>query len=131
MIPLVPDHSDVRAGEWVVVAPASYRPDVLLDDASFVVTSVVGGRGRFPLSTMLNYYSGLVPLVHRIGSRDRVLVYRARRDGVPRTSWDVETLVQWVAERSSWDSAARAVPEPRTGTSLRSHDVGYADPRSC
>jgi hypothetical protein len=109
MLPVVPDSSELAAGDWLVVPLGVDRQQVRLssDDLELVATLVEGGYP--PLSTGIGYYGAAMPLSHRAGPLLETRVYRVRRDVVPRTSWPARQLADWVF-RSGGRTAAAAVP---------------------
>jgi hypothetical protein len=84
MEPVVPDRSELQAGDWLVL------PDARIDQQHFVVDEHRTGpafrhvvRDWVPLKTVANYYGGWTPLDHKQGSRLEVEVRRVTANHVP------------------------------------------------
>jgi hypothetical protein len=85
LVPVVPDESRLRAGDWLVV------PDDWLMQQRIVIPAGVTEEplapvavgDAFPLRTVPCFYGGVVPLEHQEGPRLRVRLYRVTADFVP------------------------------------------------
>jgi hypothetical protein len=95
MRPLVPDHSEVRRGDWVVVPTRIYQQEVALDPAVFQLVAVVVRPTSLPLWTTLGFYGGGTSLQHGSGARMAARLYRARETSVPPSAWTVEQAAAW------------------------------------
>jgi hypothetical protein len=85
MMPVIPDTSDLHAGDWLVV------PDARIDQQRIVVSTEALSRYRdlviddvLPWRTMVAFYGGDVPLEHCTPPRLRVTIYLVDRDFVPQ-----------------------------------------------
>jgi hypothetical protein len=79
MKPVLPDESELRAGDFVVTTDSVYAPEPVLAHlrryrmtpvAEFVLAD------RLPLATMLGFYNSGIPIHHQEGPRRRVKIYR-------------------------------------------------------
>jgi 4-amino-4-deoxy-L-arabinose transferase-like glycosyltransferase len=95
MRPLVPDYSEVRAGDWVVVPTRVHKQEVALDPAVFQLAAVVIEPRGVPLWTTLGFYSGGTPLQHGQRARMAARLYRARAASVPPSAWTLEQASDW------------------------------------
>ena len=94
MVPIVPDHSLLRAGDWFVIPDRVERQSFDDTDIPGEVAHTLSYDDDLRLQTMFCYYSGKAPLEHREKARLNVYICRATSDFVPRTNWDPLT-VNW------------------------------------
>jgi len=110
MRPLVPEHSQVRAGDWIVVPDQASASAIAAgaDEVELVDTITIDDSLR--LTTHPIYYAGFVPLEHRDRPRLQVQLYRARADFTPRTGRDPETVAIWLKQNQNTSAAVMALP---------------------
>jgi hypothetical protein len=86
MKPVVPDESELRAGDWLVMPDRRINQQVI--QAGPPRTEPVWrwkAEDGLPLKTVVGYYGGWTPLEHQQGPRLEVEVRRVRVGFVPRT----------------------------------------------
>jgi hypothetical protein len=81
MIPLVPDRSQLRRGDWLVLPDPLFKPVVELDHFESAFTLL--WDDALPVRTRPAYYLGATPLERKAGPRLAVRVFRCTADTVP------------------------------------------------
>jgi len=122
MRPLVPEHSQVKAGDWIVYPNigGAWVPSMPFDSLRLVNRIIIDDP--LNLTTQWRYYSGVVPLEHRNRPRMLVSLWLATSGFTPRTGLDTESVVAWV--RNHQNTSSTAMPLPRL---IR--DLGHQDSR--
>ena len=110
MKPLVPDHSLIRKGDWVVIPYQIERQKIAVSDPPLEAAGLLAFDDRIKLKTMRCYYGGVVPVRHRPEPRLVVWMFRARSDFVPATAWDAQGVASWVRLFGHLKWADRAAP---------------------
>jgi len=96
---VVPDHSLLRRGDWLVYPEITMSTQHIGIPADAIVQV---GEVRIDDAvrlTAVNYYASIVPLGHRDGPRAWLGVYRITRDFIPPTTYSADVLVKWAATR--------------------------------
>lgn len=94
---LVPDHSQLRRGDWVIQAGWGLdRQAVDLGPARPEKVGTLLPPDRVPLN-MLHFYAGDYPLTPQSGPRVSADVFRVGADCVPESPYDSELLARWAA----------------------------------
>ena len=107
---LVPDHSVIEAGDWLVLPLRGVvQQAVNLDASDLEVIDRIDVDDDVPLATVPAYYSGVLPFAHRDAPRFSVALLRARGDTRPTSGMDAAALIDW-ARRRSGAGALGAVP---------------------
>jgi len=127
MTPVEPDHSLLRAGDWLLVNTQVPRQALAADPERLVPGEPVVIDDSIPLGTVPDYYSGVWPLHHRDRPRAKVLVLRATADVVPRSGLPPQAVIDWARERGG-TTALAAVPALldilRSGNAAHSRAAG-------
>ena len=109
--PLVPDYSEVRRGDWLLVPSRVDQQEFAIAPDAFERVSVVRVPSRVPLAS-LSFYVGSTPIEHFRGPRIAVQVLRAQRDVVPETTWPVAQVANWAmhagGQQARWARRALA-----------------------
>lgn len=110
MVPIVPEQSYLRPGDWVVVPHGVDRQSVNIDPGRFrrLATVTYQGDGRY--STVPWYYAGFSPISGRTEPRGRAAVYRVVSGHVAEIGYTLPELVDWVRRRIVLPSTAQAIP---------------------
>lgn len=109
MQPLIPDHTLVRRGEWLVVPARVDQQEIQLSRSHFERAGRVAIESRVPLTSLPEFYVGARPL-QRIGEpRGAAALYRATADGVPESAWTLAQIADW-ATSAGGDQANWAAP---------------------
>ncbi len=109
MKPVIPDHTTLRRGDWLVHPLRIHRPYItLIPDAVETVDKLVI-EPIVPIGTLPHYYGGETPLAHLDRPLLEVMVYRMTADVEAVTFWSAERVVQW-ALRHSGGTLQRAAP---------------------
>jgi hypothetical protein len=96
--PVVPDHSRLRRGDWLVYAEsgvATQHIDPPLDQLQFITDVTVDD----PLALSGTLYAGAVPVEHRSGPRLWLRLYRVTADVTPMTPNRPQLIAEWAATR--------------------------------
>jgi hypothetical protein len=109
MRPLVPDHTFVRAGDWIVVPSRADAPELTADPAILSLSSVLDVEDALPLETSFDYYAGSSIVGHLTGARMRMGLFRAVRDGIVPSGWTIDEVARF-ARSAGGESASWAVP---------------------
>ncbi len=120
MRPLIPDHTRLRRGDWLLRARGVHAPAVRLSRSSARKEEELTIAGRVPLSTVPAFYSGDAPLERLTRPRISVEIYRVTSDCIARTAWPVRQTAQW-SMAASGASGAFALPALVRG--LRTRDA--------
>ncbi len=88
MLPVIPDHSQLRTGDWFVLPDRIDKQIISPQSASFQLMHKLTFDDPVKLQTMFCFYSGIVPLQHRAGPRLETFILRADSDFIPQTGWD-------------------------------------------
>ncbi len=110
MRPVVPDHSLIRRGDWLVAPNRIERQDIAYEASQLAFLHTETYDDPFKLRSVLCFYSGIVPMEHRDDSRLEVYVFRARSDYVPRTAWHPSRVTEWVRKRKAMTWRLSALP---------------------
>ncbi|MDX1431971.1 MAG: hypothetical protein R3286_05935 [Gammaproteobacteria bacterium] len=98
---LVPDHSIVARGDWLVLPlHGVVQQAVDLDASRLEVMDRIDVDDGVPLATVPYYYSGALPLAPRDRPRFTVALLRASADTTPRSSMPPQALIDWARARS-------------------------------
>lgn len=112
MRPLVPDYSEVRAGDWVVLPTRVDQQVVELDPAVFELVQTRSVPAVPPLFSSYGFYAGGTPLEHASGPRIETHVFRARTSSVPPSGWRLQQVAEWAlaarGEQAGWARRALA-----------------------
>jgi hypothetical protein len=95
MRPLVPDYSELRTGDWVVVPSRVDQQSVALDPAIFERVETRTTPATPPLFTSYGFYAGGTPLEHATGPRMETRLFRARAASVPPSGWPLPEVARW------------------------------------
>jgi hypothetical protein len=114
MKPLVPDYSELRRGDWLVVPSRVDAQAVELDPAVLELVAVAEIPSRVSLATSYGYYAGFTALEHFLGPRVVTRIFRARASTVPESAWSTAQVVEW-ATRAGGRQAAWAERALRRG----------------
>jgi hypothetical protein len=111
--PLIPDYTQVRRGDWLVVPSRVDHQAVRLDPEAFEERRSIAVGDGIPLATLkYGFYVGARPLQHHRGPRMRARLFRAERDNVPQTAWGLAELTAWArhagGRQASWATRALA-----------------------
>jgi hypothetical protein len=109
LLPVVPDGSLLRSGDWLLAPDPVDRQEVALDAGEIALHGTVRSASGPPLRTGYGYYGGDSPLSHVSGPRLETRVYRVIRDVVPPTGWPVRRTATWAIEAGG-RTAAAALP---------------------
>jgi hypothetical protein len=85
MKPVVPDRSQLRRGNWLVVPDRVDQQRIRIDQKRTDLVVQLTVNDFLPLRTVPCYYSGRTPLEHHEGPRVVVSIYRVTADFVPAT----------------------------------------------
>lgn len=110
MKPLVPEHTQLRAGDWIVIPDRSSAAAIAAAPGQLSLVDTIVIDDAVKLKTHPSYYAGFVPLEHRNHPRLRVALYRADTDFTPRTGRDPETVAIWVKQHQGMSGAMYAMP---------------------
>jgi hypothetical protein len=135
--PVVPDHSLLRRGDWLIYPHAGINGQRVSIPLA-IVEEVADIRIDDPvaLSVVPFYYGSGVPMQHRVLPRVWLSVYRVERDFVPLTSYSPQFLAQWAAERgrplppASIAAVLRAIPEVDPSTAAEAMQAIRASEQS-
>jgi hypothetical protein len=112
MRPLVPDHTTLRRGEWLVVPAGIDQQEAVIAREDFERVATIRIPPRVPLASLRGFYVGSTPLEHHRGPRLRADVYRARRDVVPASAWSLARIAEWALHagggQAQWAAPALA-----------------------
>jgi hypothetical protein len=109
MQPLIPDHTLVRRGDWLVVPARVDQQEILLSRSVFERAGNVVLDSRVPLTSLPEFYVGYRPL-QRLGEpRASAALYRANADGIPESAWPLSQVAEW-AISAGGDQANWAAP---------------------
>jgi hypothetical protein len=101
MKPVVPDHSRLQPGDWLVVADSGVpRPVCTFDRDQLTAAGRVVGDDALPLQTVVGYYAGNKPIAHRGKPRIILTFWHAEKTGVPSSAYPPEFVVTWAARRN-------------------------------
>lgn len=93
MMPVVPDASPLKAGDWLVLPGRPVERQMFILDAERSEPAFqVLVSDALPLRTVMGYYGGFTPLDHRHGPRLRTEVRRITADWEPVSSSDLEAV---------------------------------------
>jgi hypothetical protein len=110
--PLVPDYSEVRPGDWVVIPSRVDQQSVALDPTIFELVETRTIPAEPPLFTSYGFYAGGTPLEHATGPRMETRLFRARTASVPPTGWPLPKVAEWAmragGEQAGWARRALA-----------------------
>jgi hypothetical protein len=107
---LVPDHSVVAQGDWLVLPLRGVvEQAVNLDSNKLTVVDRIDVDDGLPLATVPDYYSGILPIANRDQPRFTVALLRATEDTRPTSAMSPETLIAWAGNRTGRGALA-AVP---------------------
>jgi hypothetical protein len=106
---LVPDHSDVAPGDWLVLPRGIVQQSVNLDGEKFAFVDRIEVNDAVPLSTVPAYYSDALPVARRGAPRVRVTLLRATGNSRPMSAKSPQALMDWARTRSG-RGALGAVP---------------------
>jgi len=82
--PLIPGQSSIRAGDWLLQAPAWVsQPQVRLDEGTWELQTTVVIERCWPFRTLPPFYGGDQVIEVWPAPMIEMRVYRCRRDGVP------------------------------------------------
>jgi hypothetical protein len=95
MRPLVPDYSELRAGDWVVLPTRVDQQVVALDPALFELVEARSVPAVPPLFSTYGFYAGGTPLEHASGPRVQTRIFRARAASVPPSGWTLAQVADW------------------------------------
>jgi hypothetical protein len=95
MHPVVPDHSTLERGDWLVVPSRVDRQRVRLDPAVYEPHGVVAVDSPPPLFTTWGFYGGSLPLAHATAPRIELALFRVRRTAVAVSDWSIRELADW------------------------------------
>ena len=109
MKPLIPDHTLVHRGEWIVSPLRVDRQEFLPAPGSLKRVDVVRIEDPVRLSTLPVFYIGGHPLQHFRGRRSTAIVQQATTDFVPESAWTLAEVADW-AMHAGGDQATWAVP---------------------
>ena len=116
--PVVPDHSLLRRGDWLIYPHAGINGQRVSIPLA-MVEEVADIRIDDPvaLSVVPFYYGSGLPMQHWVLPRVWLSVYRVQQDFVPLTSYSPQFLAQWAAQRgrplppAAIAAVLRAIPE--------------------
>jgi hypothetical protein len=116
--PVVPDHSILRRGDWLIYPHAGINGErVSIPLAMVEEVADIRIDDSVPLAVVPFYYGSGVPMQHRVLPRVWLSVYRVERDFIPLTSYSPQFLAQWAVGRgrplppASIAAVLRAIPE--------------------
>jgi hypothetical protein len=109
MKPLIPDHTLVRQGDWLVMPTRVDQQEIKLSRGSFKRAGTVVIESGVPLTSLPEFYVGSHPLHHLGEPRAAAVLYRARADGIPETAWPLSQVAEW-AISAGGDQANWAAP---------------------
>jgi hypothetical protein len=98
--PVVPDHSVLRAGDWLIYPHPlidAQHATIPPDDVDEIQTILIDDG--VPLSTVPFYYGGGVPVEHRRHPRVTVSIYRVKSEFVPLTNYLPQFVTDWAIDR--------------------------------
>ncbi len=109
MQPLIPDHTLVRRGDWLVVPARVDRQEIQLSRSHFERVGSVVLDSRVPLTSLPEFYAGFRPLQRLREPRASAVLYRASADGIPESAWPLSQVAEW-AMSAGGDQATWAAP---------------------
>jgi hypothetical protein len=109
MQPVIPERSELRQSDWLVVPGRVHRQNIVIDAGQLDLRASLDSRDRLPVSTLDGYYDGSIPVRHRDGPLLSTAIYRVTEDLVPLTNWSPERLAGH-ALAAGGQTAAAAVP---------------------
>lgn len=109
MQPLIPDHTLVRRGDWLVVPARVDQQEIQLSRSHFERAGRVAIDSRVPLTSLPEFYVGFRPLQRLGEARASAALYRASADGVAESAWPLSQVAEW-AISAGGDQANWAAP---------------------
>jgi len=109
MQPLIPDHTVLRQGDWLVVPTRVDEQEIAIPAARFETAGKVVVASGPAVTTLPEFYVGAHPLAHLGGAREAATVYRARAGGTVETAWPLAQVADW-AMHAGGDQAGWAAP---------------------
>jgi hypothetical protein len=98
--PVVPDHSILRRGDWLIYPHAGINPQrVAIPLAMVNERADIRIDDKVPLASVPFFYGGEVPVEHRSLPRVWLSVYQVKSDFVPPTSFSAAYLADWAVNR--------------------------------
>jgi hypothetical protein len=82
--PVIRGRSRMRQGDWLVDFTASFGAPMRLPAGSLKRVAQLETKSSWPWSTIPSFYGGAAPLRRQPEAQQRLVVYRLRRDAIPR-----------------------------------------------
>ncbi len=109
MQPLIPDHTLVRQGDWLVIPTRVDQQEIVLARSAFERAGSVAIESGVPLTSLPEFYVGARPLQRFGEARAAAALYRARADSIPASAWPLSQIADW-ASSAGGDQATWAAP---------------------
>jgi hypothetical protein len=110
--PVVPDVSQLRAGDWLILPDRIHKQEISVADGDVSRRERLELSDGIPLVTGQGYYGGDTPLDHHEGPRLTLSLVQLARDVVPESAWTPAQLYRW-ARYAPPRTAAGALPALR------------------
>ncbi len=112
MKPIIPDHSQLKRGDWLIFPDRVHKPMVQLLAKTVPIRNITTNvhDDGVPLETLPYFYSGASPIKHRVNPRMQVTIFRVTEDFVPETSWKAKKMSEWLQIRRDMDVTLYAIP---------------------
>jgi hypothetical protein len=124
--PVVPDHSLLRTGDWLVYPHAGIDDQRVSIPLPWVEQiAEIRIDDPVPLACVPFYYGAAVPVQHRYTPRVWLSVYRIKTDFVPLTSYPPQYIADWAVNRrgplppASIAAVLRAIPQVDPATAAQ------------